>query len=149
MLFSIRSAKKEDLNQIYNIELLSFKDPYPKYLFDIFLNDPSILFLVCLSCEKLLGYIIASLKNREGHIISLAVHPAFRRRKIGSTLLKEALNLMKKTKILFVKLEVNENNVAAINFYKKHGFKFVKKIKNYYGKGLNALLFYKSLNEEI
>ncbi|MBS7655781.1 ribosomal protein S18-alanine N-acetyltransferase [Candidatus Bathyarchaeota archaeon] len=149
MLLSIRRAKKEDLNQVYAIELLSFKNPYPKYLFDSFLSDSSILFLVCLSYEELIGYIIASLKNRSGHIISLAVHPKFRRKGVGSTLLREILNLMKKAKILFVKLEVNESNVAAISFYKKHGFKFVKEIKNYYEGGLNALLFYKSLTEEI
>ena len=125
--------------------MLSFKNPYPKYLFKAFLKDPFLLFLVYLNNEKVIGYIVASLENGKGHIISLAVHPEFRRRGVGSALLKEVLTSMKKRGILTVKLEVNENNVSAINFYKKHGFKFLKKIKKYYEDGFNALLFYKNV----
>jgi ribosomal-protein-alanine N-acetyltransferase len=147
-LILIRKAEKKDLNQVYAIELLSFKNPYSKYLFNIFLNDPSILFLVCLNNEETIGYAISSLKNIKGHIISLAVHPKFRRKGIGSALLKEILTLMKKEGISIVELEVNENNVSGINFYKKHGFKFLKKIKKYYEDGSNAFLFYKNLDGE-
>jgi ribosomal-protein-alanine N-acetyltransferase len=148
MYLSIRKAEREDLEQIYIIELLSFKNPYPKHLFNAFLNNSSIVFLVCLSCEKLIGYVAASFKNRTGHILSLAVHPKFRRKGVGSTLLKKVLFIMKKMNVLFVELEVNESNTPAINFYKKHEFKFVKKIKKYYEDGSNALLFYKNLSED-
>lgn len=143
-MISIRKAEEKDLNQIYVIEVLSFKNPYPKYLFNAFLNNPFILFLVCLINEKIIGYIVAS-KNNSGHIISLAVHPKFRRKGVGSILLEEALKSMKNEGISLVKLEVNENNNSAINFYKKHGFKILRKIKEYYEDGSNALLFYKML----
>jgi len=148
MQISIRKAKKEDLDQIYLIEKLSFKNPYPKSLFYAFLNNPLILFLVCLINEKIIGYGVASLENIKGHILSLAVHPKFRGKGAGSTLLKEILTFMKREKILIVELEVNEKNVSAINFYKKHGFKFLKRIKKYYEDGSNALLLYKNLNGE-
>ena len=45
--------------------------------------------------------------------------------------------MAKKEKIKRIILEVSKNNIAAINMYKKVGFKKISKRKNYYriGKG--------------
>ena len=46
-----------------------------------------------------------------------------------------------------VRLEVRVSNKAAINLYKKHGFKIVYAIKNFYLNGEDAYVMMKNLNE--
>ncbi|HID17542.1 TPA: ribosomal-protein-alanine N-acetyltransferase [Candidatus Bathyarchaeota archaeon] len=147
--FSIKCVKefaapKEVLEQVYSIEKLSFKNPYPKYLFYTLLMEVPEFFLVCLMEGRVVGYIVASLKNGEGHILSLAVHPNYRRRGIGSALLAKALTLMRIDGAWRVKLEVSENNVPALEFYKSHGFKIIGRIESYYEDGSGALLLQKT-----
>lgn len=137
------TAPKEVLEQVYSIEKLSFKNPYPKRLFYALLMEVPEFFLVCLMEGKVVGYIVASLESGEGHILSLAVHPGYRRRGVGSALLTKTLTLMRDSGAWQVKLEVSENNVPALGFYKSHGFKVAGRIKSYYEDGSDALLLKK------
>ncbi|MEM3174225.1 MAG: ribosomal protein S18-alanine N-acetyltransferase, partial [Candidatus Bathyarchaeia archaeon] len=78
---------------------------------------------------------------KKGHIISIAVLPEHRRKGIGETLLKEALqSMMNYYGIKECYLEVRVSNTPAINLYKKVGFKIEKVIRGYYADGENAYL---------
>jgi len=68
----------------------------------------------------------------EAHITLLAVHPDYRRQGLGQLLLFSLLEDAIARKLLWATLEVNENNSAAINLYKKYGFQIAGKRKNYY-----------------
>jgi len=77
--------------------------------------------------EKVLGYIIFS---RDGHIISIAVHPQHRKKGIGRQLLQGGLKTFHPRKAW---AEVRRSNHGAQTFYLKMGFQIIGKVPNYYG----------------
>lgn len=68
----------------------------------------------------------------EAHITLLAIHPDYRRQRLGQLLLFYLLEDAIARNLAWATLEVNENNLAAINLYKKYGFHIAGKRKNYY-----------------
>ena len=68
----------------------------------------------------------------EAHITLLAIHPDYRRQGLGQLLLLELLKDAIARQLKRATLEVNENNLAAVNLYKKYGFQIAGKRKNYY-----------------
>ena len=99
-------------------------------------------------CAILIGEKIHNEKNFDLEIHLLFVSKNYRRKNIGSNILKfieSNKNLLNISKII---LEVAENNTIAIKFYEKNNFVFFKFRHNYYSinnKKLNAMCFSKEL----
>ena len=68
-------------------------------------------------------------------ITSLAVHPDFKRTKIATRLLEDAISIARKNGATRIALQVAVDNIAAQKLYSKFGFVDKRIIKNYYGKG--------------
>ena len=68
----------------------------------------------------------------EAHITLLGIHPAYRRQGLGQLILFNLLEDAIARKLAWATLEVNENNLAAVNLYDKYGFQVAGKRKNYY-----------------
>lgn len=68
----------------------------------------------------------------EAHITLLGVHPDYRRQGLGQLLLFTLLEDAIARQLKWATLEVNENNLGAINLYQKYGFKVAGKRKGYY-----------------
>lgn len=142
----VRRASLEDLDKVYDIEVLSFKNPYPKALLEFYLNLYSDLFLVAEVCGRVVGYIIGVIKwSILGHILSIAVHPNFRRRGIGSALLREEEYIMKCRGVRVVRLEVRTSNKPAIAMYRKFGYTIAFIKPHYYEDGEDAYVMFKIL----
>ena len=60
------------------------------------------------------------------------VNNNYRRKGVASKLLEYLIDYCKEKCISNITLEVNENNIAAINLYKKYGFETAATRKNYY-----------------
>ena len=73
------------------------------------------------------GYAIIFNNSDSLEIMKIGVNPLFREKGFGSILINE----IKKSR-MEIFLEVRENNITAIEFYKKNGFKEAGKRKNYY-----------------
>jgi ribosomal-protein-alanine N-acetyltransferase len=88
-------------------------------------------FLVCCNAnrspEEVLCYIIFS---KNGHLISIAVHPRYRRKGIGTHLLRKVMDTPHLKKVW---AEVRRSNVSAQSFYSKLEFKTVGIVPKYYG----------------
>ena len=56
----------------------------------------------------------------------LRVAPEFRRQKIGASLLREASRWARKRHCRSIKVESQNDNVRACDFYRKHGFRLVQ-----------------------
>ena len=67
-----------------------------------------------------------------------------RGRGIGDKLLNYLIEKYKDSDIKNITLEVKEDNIIAINLYKKYGFKKVSTREKYYD-GINGLLMEKTL----
>jgi ribosomal-protein-alanine N-acetyltransferase len=123
----IRRFELADIEEILQIEARAFpKSSYTADMFLDFYSRYSDTFLI-LEEEKVHGYIIFKL---DGHVISLAVDPRYRRRGIGTRLMTACESCCKGER-LFV--EVREGNIVAQRFYEKLGFALKARISRYYG----------------
>ncbi len=130
----IRPFVPADLSRLLQIEQQSFpKSPYSRTtLIQLFLVYPETFWVYVDSTkgrkrEEICAYLVFS---RDGHLISLAVHPDDRRRGIGETLVRKAMEaLPDKT----MRAEVRRSNRVAMAFYRKLGFEVVGVIPSYYG----------------
>jgi ribosomal-protein-alanine N-acetyltransferase len=141
----IRDCTESDLDSIQQIENSSFDDPFSPDFFLSLLHDS--IFKVAQVHEQVAGYNIY--KSREPKIfkrpkkailISLAVHPSWRRKGVASILLEKMIRDLADCKIDLVELQVMEGNHSAISLYTKFGFVVNGKIANYYGRGKDAIV---------
>jgi ribosomal protein S18 acetylase RimI-like enzyme len=84
--------------------------------------------------KKIIGYILVDGDDDKLHIMSIAVYKKFRRLGVGTILIKNIEELIKKNKNEYKRITLNvhvENN-NAIEFYKKLDFIVSKTIEGYY-----------------
>jgi [ribosomal protein S18]-alanine N-acetyltransferase len=92
------------------------------------------------------GFIVSELHPKGyGHIITIDTRKEFRRQKLGSRLLQAAEIRLREQEGFMVVLEVAVNNVAAITFYKRHGYSITRTIPRYYNRELDAFMMTKRL----
>lgn len=126
-------AKEKDINEILEIERISFKSPwsYAQFLIDI-KSCYSHLFVAKLN-HKVIGYIDLWEEGDCIHLSNLATSPSYRGKGIGKKLMNYAFEFAKKLNFEKILLEVRESNTSAINFYKSVGFEEVTIRPRYYG----------------
>jgi [ribosomal protein S18]-alanine N-acetyltransferase len=130
----IRPIALTDLDRLLEIEEQSFpKSPYSLTTFvHLFWLYPETFWVYVDQSrdqekEETWAYLIFS---REGHLISLAVHPNYRRRGIGEILVRKALETLP---VKRMRAEVRRSNRGARAFYQKLGFQIAGVLSNYYG----------------
>jgi|SRR6478672_10630025 len=95
--------------------------------------------------SSILGFIVAERARAAGHIITIDVRAEARRHRIGSVLLQSADEQFRLWNCHGIRLETAVDNIAALSFYKRHGYDVVKTIPRYYSNGVDALLLEKNL----
>lgn len=145
-LIKIRELKAEDINSIMSIQYKCFTDPYPiSLLRRLHLMHPEG-FLVAEVSGIVAGYLIGVIRwSNIGHVLAIAVDPAFRRQGIGTLLMKEIIDRFKKKEVKTVRLEVRKSNLGAQLFYKKLGFLERGEMPLYYEDGESAIAMELSL----
>jgi ribosomal-protein-alanine N-acetyltransferase len=92
------------------------------------------------------GFIVTERTAEISHIITLDVLESHRRRNIGSRLLESAETAAAAQGARLMYLETATTNKAAIALWKKHGYRESgSRLKNYYGRGLDAFHMHKLL----
>ena len=98
------------------------------------------------------GFIIADkFRSRHsqqsmGHIITIDVMAEARRNGLGSRLLEAVEMQLREAGCAYVSLETAVDNLAALKFYKKHGYTTLKVLPRYYLDSVDALMMGKKLN---
>lgn len=103
--------------------------------------DCGSVFLGAKSGGKTVGYVCARLIFDEAHINNVAVLPEFRRKGLGTRLIKSLFDYGAKHGVTKFTLEVNPDNAAARSLYAKSGFKEKGVRKGYYH-GSDALIMW-------
>ena len=95
--------------------------------------------------DNIVGFIHATVLYETIDIINIAVDPNYRRKKVASNLFDYLLTEAP-SQVGLITLEVNENNIAAINFYKSFGLEIISRRKGYY-KNDDAYLMGRSIEK--
>ena len=98
------------------------------------LENPLYCHLVCVEDGQTAGYIGAYLVLDEMSITDVAVLNKYRRQGIADSLLKALISEAEKRNAALINLEVRASNEAAINLYKKNGFKKIGVRRGFYSK---------------
>ena len=88
----IRSMKPKDLDAVWAIERASFGSPWRRSTYEQTILAPGHNFFVAELGGVVVGYFGFWVEGPEAHIAKLAVHQDYRRRGIGTALLREALD---------------------------------------------------------
>lgn len=137
----------EDIDQVCEIENLSFTTPWSRESFESELSKNNLArYIVAKVDGKVAAYGGMWLVLDEGHITNIAVHPDYRGQKIGERLVQAMLQMAKDNKAFHITLEVRASNEAARNLYKKLGFVDSGIRKGYYSDtGEDAVIMWKEL----
>jgi len=146
-VISIRPMQVEDVAQVQEIDSISFSTPWPKesFFFELNKNPTSICRVIEIQqpgkAAVICGMLVLWLIIDEAHIGTIAIHPDYRRRGLGSRLMIDVLNELQEKEANLVFLEVRAQNHSAQELYYQLGFKQTGVRRNYYkDTGEDALL---------
>jgi len=128
----IERMTDRDLPEVLAIEAASFSKPWSTTLFMEEIVNPSALPMVARRDGRIAGYLCAGMVVDEGHILDLAVAPAFRRQGVAGLLMRVVLDRLRTRGCRSVFLEVRVSHSGVISFYEKSGFRVIQTRKCYY-----------------
>jgi [ribosomal protein S18]-alanine N-acetyltransferase len=129
----IEPMRVADLEAVHQIELASFKAPWPANAYRSELETNRLAsYLVARIGDRIVAYGGMWLMVDEAHITTFAVHPAWRRQRIGERLLLAFLDLAVERGAREATLEVRLSNLPARRLYEKYGFRPVGLRPRYY-----------------
>ena len=129
----IEPMRVDDLPAVESIERASFTTPWPRQAYRSELeNNRLAQYLVVRAGDTVIAYAGMWMMVDEAHITTFAVHPAWRRRRIGEQLLLGLIDIARARHAREVTLEVRLSNLPARRLYEKYGFRPVGLRPNYY-----------------
>ncbi|EFK39483.1 MULTISPECIES: ribosomal protein S18-alanine N-acetyltransferase [Peptoniphilus] len=145
MQTKIRLAETGDVDDIYQIEKLSFENPWSKNsLINLIEKDKLSEILVYEIDNRVVSYISYMKIFDEIHIANVATHPDYRNKKIAGELFKYFVAYAEDNK-LSITLEVKTTNEHALSLYRAFNFKIKGFRKNYYGIDKDALIMWREI----
>lgn len=134
--YRINPMREDDLNAVVEIEEMSGLNRwgYDAYRRELLKNDNSLM-LVALNLNpgrRVIGFLAGWTVVDELHVNNIAAHPDFRKLGIGYGLMSEAIAEGVRRNIRYVLLEVRASNQPAQSLYRKLGFNFVARRRDYY-----------------
>lgn len=135
---NIRWLIRADMPEVLAIEQESFEFPWREADFMNCLRQRNCIAMVAewidgkTKWDRVAGFVIYELHKTRLHVLNLAVAGDLRRRGVGRALVEKLqgkLNAAHRTKL---QLEVRERNKDAQLFFRAHGFRAVKTLRNYY-----------------
>ena len=138
-----------DLDEVGEIERVSFPTPWSKELFKRELSLPQARSFVAVGpLDRIVGYLCFWIVADEVHILNLAVHPEYRRKGIATLLLAYGMDCSRKEGAREITLEVRRSNYKAIGLYRNFRFLPQGIRRGYYSDtGEDAVIMSRKLGE--
>ncbi len=149
MIFKLRSYRPSDFETLHEIDQACYAPAiaYSRRELRNYLRFPGADCIVAEANRRTAGFIVTAHADAWGYIVTIDVLNAFRRLGVGSMLLAEAERRLAANGAKEVALETATNNVAAIAFWQRHGYRKRGVKKAYYPDGLDAFAMRKSLED--
>jgi ribosomal-protein-alanine N-acetyltransferase len=143
----LRPFLPSDFETLYRIDQICFPRgiSYGRFEMKVYLRAKGSFCLLAEAAGNVAGFILAELAPDEGHIVTLDVLEEYRRKGIGSQLLAAAEAEASSRGGWRMVLETATTNEAAIALWKKHGYRRLGILEDYYGRGNHAYRMEKEL----
>jgi ribosomal-protein-alanine N-acetyltransferase len=140
-LITLRELEpKADLEAAFALDQVCFEPgiAFSRAEIRSFLARPGRVALAAETAGELVGFAIAERRGARGHIVTIDVADAVRRRGVGKRLLSALVERLEADGARQVRLEVDVRNASAIRFYERMGFTATRTLRSYYGRGLDG-----------
>jgi ribosomal protein S18 acetylase RimI-like enzyme len=137
----LRDYRPSDLEALWHLDQVCFEEgiSYSKAELQQYIQLKTAFTLIAEAegtedaDKSICGFIIARRRRGGyGHILTIDVDPNLRQQGIGTRLLRAAHERLAREGCHTMFLETAVNNLAAIAFYKRHGYVVVRTIPRYY-----------------
>ena len=132
--FSIEPMRLGDLDDVMEIEKLSFKSPWSGQVFleEIARDWAHVDVVRDLARRRAVAFGNYWQVADEVHLLNLATHPEARRAGHASRMLAHIVAFGRAQGCRLITLEVRRSNAAALRLYRRYGFRAVGVRPNYY-----------------
>lgn len=137
---TLSEARPADAAAIAAVHAASFQRGWGEDEIEALLRDGNAVAHRAMSGRKLIGFILSRRAAGEAEILSIAVAPAWRGRKVSRSLLDLHLRRLAGVGTRSVFLEVGEHNAPARRLYRRAGFREVGRRQGYYQGAETALV---------
>ena len=127
----VRPLWLDDLDEVMKIEESSYPFPWTRGIFEGCIRAGYAGFGLQVDSE-LIGYAVYNWGAGESHLLNLCVHPDWRKRGYGKTLLEHSINHARALDCQVMFLEVRPSNAGASQLYRDCGFEEIGKRPAYY-----------------
>ena len=135
----LRKGIESDLKNVLNIEVMAYENPYwnQNMLFEVLANKTDKRLWIYEVDNDVVGFIIDMRHKDEISLLNIAIHKCLQGMGHGLKMLKKYIKNLPGNYSIY--LEVNENNIKALNLYAKLNFERVSIRKSYYTDGGDAI----------
>ncbi len=147
--FTVREFKPEDFDALWRIDQECFPPgiSYSRQELKAYVRQRRAFTIVAEGAGgEIAGFLVAH-GGSTGHIITIDVIQKARSSGVGSLLLEKSEDRLREGGSGAVTLETAVDNLAAISFYKRHGYSVVRTWPRYYSNGVDALVMQKELRK--
>lgn len=156
--YLIRDFKPEDFETLWRLDQTCFSPgiSYSRQELTVYIRRKGAFTLVAADATdgRIAGFIVVHESRvhegrvhggRAGHVITIDVAAEARRAGVGSLLMRAAEERLRTAGAKEVGLETAVDNIAALAFYKRHGYNVIRTWPRYYANGVDALVMSKQL----
>lgn len=134
--YTIEQMAEKDLTEVVELEESTGLNRwgYEAYRRELYKNPNSVMLIArnFYPGPCVLGFFAGWIIEDELHVNNIASHPDYRKIGIGYNLMESAIDEARMRGVSFVLLEVRASNEAAQSLYRKLGFNFIGRRRDYY-----------------
>lgn len=144
---SFRAATKSDVSELVSLDNLCFPEwlAYGAHVFRDIINWRDALHILAEHEGQIIGFVAAIPDGIFAHLVTLDVHPDYRKVGLGNKLMEKIEQMAKDKRVKLVVLEVETDNTPAIKLYLARGYETNGRLKNYYSNRKDAYVMSKLL----
>lgn len=128
----IRWMLRRDMAEVLEIESKSFEFAWSEEDFIRCLRQRNCIGMVAEHNERVAGFMIYELHRNRLHVLNFAVHPDFRRQRVGQQLVRKLVGKLAPQRRNRILLEVRETNLAAQLFFRDLNFRAISLLRDFY-----------------
>lgn len=146
----LREYQPQDFDALCELDRVCFSPDiaYSRSEMRAYLKAPGADCVVAENDAGIAGFCITARGKRQAYIVTLDVAEALRKHGIGTALLAEAEKRLAAKGIRVIALDTATDNLSAIAFWQKHGYRKIGIRKGYYPNGRDAFAMIKTLEDE-